>query len=85
MLRLTTVARQGLDAIDKVTIAETLGPNRVNSFKVFKQLHLSKVQQARKDFIDQSLKLAKAGTTTPIWKDEIIKTLEYEDKTDVAH
>lgn len=85
MLRLTTVARQGTEAIDKVTIAETLGPNRVNSFKVFKQLHLSKVQQARKDFIDQALKLAKAGTTTPIWKDEIIKTLEYEDKTDVAH
>jgi hypothetical protein len=85
MLRLTTVARQGIEAIDKVTIAETLGPNRVNSFKVFKQLHLSRVQQARKDFIDQALKLAKAGTTTPIWKDEIIKTLEYEDKTDVAH
>lgn len=85
MLRLTTVARQGTEAMDKVAIAETLGPNRVNSFKVFKQLHLSKVQQARKDFIDQALKLAKAGTTTPIWKDEIIKTLEYEDKTDVAH
>ncbi len=86
MLRLTTVARQGLEAVDKVTIAETLGPNRVNSFKVFKQLHISKIQQARKEFVDQSLKLAKAGTTSPMWKDEIIKTLEYEDKTnDLAH
>ncbi|WP_141734809.1 tetratricopeptide repeat protein [Oligoflexus tunisiensis] len=85
MLRLTVVARQGMEAIDKVTIAETLGPNRVNSFKVFKQLHLSKVQQARKDFIDQALKLARAGTTTPIWKDEVIKTLEYEGKSGVAH
>jgi hypothetical protein len=85
MLRLTVVARQGMEALDKVTIAETLGPNRVNSFKVFKQLHLSKVQQARKDFIDQALKLARAGTTTPIWKDEVIKTLEYEGKSGVAH
>jgi tetratricopeptide (TPR) repeat protein len=84
-LRLTTVARQGMEAIDKVIIAETLGPNRVNSFKAFKLLHMSKMQQARKDFTDQALKLAKAGTTTPIWKDEIIKILEYENKTDVAH
>jgi tetratricopeptide (TPR) repeat protein len=85
MLRLTTVARQGIEAMEKVAIAETLEPNRVNSFKVFRQLHLSRVQKARNDFIDQALKLAKAGTTTPIWKDEIMKTLEYADKTDVAH
>ena len=79
MLKLTVVAKQAMDAIDKIQIAETLGPSRVNSFKVFKQLQVSKVQQSRKDYGDQAFRLAKAGTTTPNWKDEIIKSLEYEE------
>lgn len=85
MFRLTVVAKQGLEALEKISIAETLGSNRTNSFKVYKQLHISKVQKAQKEFIDQALKLAKAGTSTPIWKDEIVKTLEYEDRTETAH
>ncbi len=84
-LRLTYVAKQGAEALDKVQIADTLGPNRVNSFKVFKQLHLNKILQARRDYGTQALKMAKAGTTTPLWKDEIVKNLEYEDNIGVAH
>ncbi|RYZ58614.1 MAG: hypothetical protein EOP07_06505 [Proteobacteria bacterium] len=79
MLKLTTIAKQALDAIEKIQIAETLGPNRVNSFKVFKQLQVSKVQQSKKDYGDQALRLAKQGTTTPSWKEEITKSLEYEE------
>jgi|GEM_PF-2765401 hypothetical protein len=85
MLRLISVTQQGFEAVDKVEIAETLGANRVNSFKVFKQLHLNKIQQARKDFGDQALKLAKQGTTTQSWKDEIIKFLEFDKDAEVAH
>lgn len=78
LMRLVTVAKQGVEALDKVTIADTLGPNRVNSFKVTKQLYASKILQSRKDYINEALRLAKAGTTTPIWKEEVIKNLEYE-------
>lgn len=83
MLKLTTIAKQGLEAIEKIQIAETLGAKRVNSFKVFKQLQVSKVQQSKKDYGDQALRLAKQGTTTPSWKEEITKSLEYEDS--MAH
>ncbi len=84
-LRLMAVAKQGAEALDKVQIADTLGPNRVNSFKVFKQLHLNKILQARRDYGAQALKMAKAGTTTNTWKDEIVKNLEYEDNMGAAH
>lgn len=83
--RLTTVAQQGYEAVQKVEIADTLGPNRVNSFKVFKQLHLSKIEQNHKGFTEQALKLSKQGTTTPIWRDEIAKSLEFEGSTKLAH
>ncbi len=83
--RLTSVARQGYEAVDKVEIAATLGATRTNSFKVFKQLHLSKIEQNHKGFIEQALKLAKQGTTTPIWREEIAKSLEYEGDNKLAH
>jgi hypothetical protein len=78
MLKLITIARQGQEAVEKITIAETLGPNRVNSFKVFKQLQVSKIQQAKKEYGDNAARLVKQGTTTPAWREEILKALEYE-------
>ncbi|MBC7661848.1 MAG: hypothetical protein H7249_19320 [Chitinophagaceae bacterium] len=79
MLKLTSISKQGMEAIDKIQIAETLGPSRVNSFKVFKQLQISRIAQSRKDYRDQALRLAKQGSTTPSWKEEITKSLEYEE------
>ncbi len=79
MLKLTSIAKQAQEAIDKIQIADTLGPSRVNSFKVFKQLQVSKIQQSKKDYGDQAMRLAKQGTTTPSWKEEVMKSLEYEE------
>ncbi|MES2743940.1 MAG: hypothetical protein V4655_00875 [Bdellovibrionota bacterium] len=83
MLKLTTIARQGQEAVEKITIAETLGPNRVNGFKVFKQLQVSKILQAKKDYGDTATRLVKQGTTTPAWREEILKALEYDQN--LAH
>ena len=83
MLKLTTIGRQAQEAVDKVTIADTLGPNRVNSFKVFKQLQISRIQQAKKEYAEQATRLVKQGSTTPAWREEIMKALEYEQN--LAH
>ena len=84
MLRLTLLTRMAMAAINKVAIAETLGGARVNAFNVFKQLHMSKLQEAETFYGKEAVRLAKQGTTTPIWRSEILKTLN-EGKFQAAH
>lgn len=78
MLKLVTIGRQAQEAVEKIAIADTLGPNRVNSFKVMKQLQISKIQQAKKEYADTATRLVRGNTTTPAWKEEITKGLEME-------
>ena len=75
MFRLVSLAETAIVAIQDVEIASTLGASRVNAFKVFKQLHQTKLEQAAKYYAQNALKLARGGTTSAIWKTEIIKAL----------
>ncbi len=79
LMKMNMISKQAIEAMDKIQIAETLGPARVNSFKVFKQLQISKVQQSRKENMTQAMALVKSGTTTPAWRDEITKSLEIDE------
>lgn len=83
--RLTAVATQALEAVEKVEIADTLGQSRVNSFKVFKQLQLNKIISSRKEMREQALRLVQQGTTTEAWKEEISKAAFLDDQANLAH
>lgn len=83
--RLMELAGQAYEAVEKVEIADTLGQARINNFKSFKQLHLSKILASKKELRDQALKLAKQGTTTEAWREEITKAASLEDSTPLAH
>jgi tetratricopeptide (TPR) repeat protein len=74
-LRLVQLVRMAKTAIDKVEIADTLAQNRVNAFRVFKQLHMGKLKKQENQFSREALRLAKQGTTTNLWQSEIIKSL----------
>ncbi|SMF62618.1 tetratricopeptide repeat protein [Pseudobacteriovorax antillogorgiicola] len=84
-LKLVGLAQATMLAINDVEIASTLGETRVNAFKVFKQLHLSKLEESAKAYAQLSLKLAREGTTSAIWKTEIIKSLGNKTSFGVAH
>ncbi len=75
MFKLVYLAETAMVAINDVEIASTLEESRVNAFKVFKQLHMSKLEQAAKYYAQNALRLARNGTTSSIWKTEIIKAL----------
>ncbi|NRA67636.1 MAG: hypothetical protein HRU19_24355 [Pseudobacteriovorax sp.] len=84
MFRLVEYAESAMIAVADVEIASTLEANRVNAFKVFKQLHSSKLEQAAKAYAQKALQLARSGTTTPLWKTEIVKSLANKTKFGVA-
>ncbi len=83
--RLTSVAKQAMEAVQKVEIADTLGPSRVKSFNDFKTLYLNKLAAARKDLKEQALRLAKQGTTTESWREEINKSVDLDVDAKLAH
>lgn len=85
LMRLVELTASAKQAISKIEINSTLGEGRVNAFKVFKQLYLNKLQGFSNNYSQRAVQLVKQGTTTDIWKSEIIKTLSSKYGVDFAH
>ncbi|MFW7379098.1 MAG: tetratricopeptide repeat protein [Oligoflexus sp.] len=84
LLRLVMLSQMASEAIRKVEIADTLGPERVNAFNVFKQLHIAKIEEQEKSLAKDSIRLAEQGTTSDLWRSEILKSLAM-DRYQAAH
>ena len=84
LFKLVSFTESAMLAIQDVEIASTLEASRVNAFKVFKQLHLGKLEAAAKSYSQKSLQLARSGTTSNLWKTEIVKSLASKTKFGVA-
>ena len=84
LFKLVSFTESAMIAINDVEIASTLEASRVNAFKVFKQLHLGKLEAVAKGYSQKSLQLARSGSTSNLWKTEIVKSLANKTKFGIA-
>ena len=71
MIMLSQATKYTLDAIENITIPQTLDEKTVDRFETSKFNHVNYLDQVASKAIDQALGLSEDGETTPDWSREI--------------